>query len=202
MLEVAMSEEEPSCSEPSGKGDGNQKQEYAQNPGDILGDIESYSRLICVLKDCLSGISRKIIDSSNELKTVQQELAQKKKELKELYDVEASAATLLKLQEEHRLKKSEFEKFIESRHRLWEEEKALKQKEDEEYRKALKLRWQQEEEEHRNKLASELSLGRQRLEEKLRQIQHGIEKQELLKRDLLEREQELKRKELEWVRLI
>ena len=63
-----MSEAAPNSSETSGKGDVKVKQETIQNPGDILGDIERFSRLSCDLKDCLSGITGKIIESLNELK--------------------------------------------------------------------------------------------------------------------------------------
>ncbi|MBN2319846.1 MAG: hypothetical protein JXR49_12240 [Acidobacteria bacterium] len=198
-----MSEAAPKHPESSGKGDGTEKQGTAQNFGGIIGEIERFSSLSSDLKDCISGITRKIIDSLNELKSVQQAVAQKKQELKQLYNIEESAAALQNLREEHRLKQNEFENFIESQRRLWEEEKALNEKEDEEYRQALKLRRKREEEEYRHRLDREQLVVRQKLEEELRQIrQQNIEKQELMKQDFLKREQALKEKELEWVRLI
>ncbi|MBN2243416.1 MAG: hypothetical protein JW793_12080 [Acidobacteria bacterium] len=198
-----MSEAAPNSSELSGQTGRNEEQEPAPNTWDILGEIERFSRLSCDLKDCLSAITRKIIDSLSELKTVRQALAWKKEELKELCGMETSAAALMKLQEEHRLKQSEFEDFIENRRRLWEEEQERMRKEDEEYRRALGIRRREEEEAFRSRLDREMVLGRQKLEEELRQVrQQEIEKQESLKRDLAEREQALERKELEWIRMI
>lgn len=198
-----MNEAAPNRPESSETLDGAEKQGTAQYYGGIVGDIERFSRLSSELKDCLSGITRKIIKSLDELKSIQQAITQKKHELKEVYAVETSASALDNLREEHRLKQSEFESFMESQRRLWEEEKALREKEDEEYRQALKLRRKREEEEYNHKLAREQLLVRQKLEEELRQIRRQtIEKQELLKQDLIKREQALKEKELEWVRLI
>jgi preprotein translocase subunit Sss1 len=197
-----MSETEPNGPSP-GKTERTEKSETDQNVGGIIGDIERFSRLSSELKDCLSGITRKIIDSLDELKSVQQDVAQKKQELKELYDIEASAEALQYLDEEHRLKQSEFEGFMEGQRRLWEEEKNLREKEDKEYRQVLKMSRKREEEEYKHKLAGEELAARQKLEEELLQLrQRNIEKQELLKQDLLKREKALKEKELEWVRLI
>ncbi len=197
-----MSETEPNGSSP-GKTEGREKSGTDQYAGGIIGDIERFSRLSSELKDCLSGITRKIIESLNELKSIQQDVAGKKQELKELYDIEASAEALQHLNEEHRLKQSEFEGFMEGQRRLWEEEKNLREKEDEEYRQVLKIRRKREEEEYKHKLAREELAARQKLEEELLQLrQQNVEKQELLKQDLLKREKALKEKELEWVRLI
>ena len=202
ILEAEMSETESNGPSP-GKTGGTEKSGADQNVGGIIGDIERFSRLSSELKDCLSGITRKIIDSLNDLKSVQQDVARKKQELKELYDIEASAEALQLLNEEHRLKQSEFEGFMESQRRLWEEEKNLREKEDEEYRQVLKIRRKREEEEYKQKLVREELAARQKQEEELLQLrQRNIEKQELLKQDFLRREKALKEKELEWVRLI
>ena len=198
-----MSETAPNRSEHSGEGDRTENQQSDHNLGSIIADIERFSHLSSDLKDCLSGITRKIINSLNELKSIQQAAVQKKRELMDLYEIEASAAALKKLHEEHRLKQSEFENFMETQRRLWEEEKALKEREDEEYRQSLISRRQQEDEDFKNRLAQEQSIIRQKLEEELGQIRRqSSEKQELQERDLIKREQALKEKELEWVKLI
>ncbi len=198
-----MSEKAPNRSEHSGEGDRTENKEADHNLASIIRDIERFSHLSSELKDCLSGITRKIINSLNELKSIKQDAAQKKKELMDLFEIEASAATLIKLREEHRLKQSEFENFMENQRRLWEEEKALKEREDEEYRQSQMSRRQQEEEDLKQRLAREETLIRQKLEEELIQIRRqNTEKQELLHRDLMKREQALKKKELEWVKLI
>jgi len=185
------------------EGNGTGKQESDQNLGDILGEIERFSRISSELKDCISEITRKIINSLDALKSVQQAVAAKRMELKDLFEMETSAAELKKLHEEQRLKQSEFEKVMENQRRLWEDEKALKEKEDEAYRQALKLRREREESDYRERLAREESAIRQKVEEELRLArQQTIEKQELLQQDLVERERALKEKELEWVRLI
>jgi len=124
----------------------------------------------------------------DELSIIEQAVEQKKAELKELHDVEASASALKSLIEEHRSQKEEFEKFIESQRHLWEEEKAKKEREEEEYRR----KWSEEQLIIRRNLEEELSVIQQQ----------SIEKHTLLEKDLLKREQVLKNKELEWGNLI
>jgi hypothetical protein len=169
----------------------------------IYGDLERFSRLSSDLGKCLSDVALKIKNSVDEFNTVEQEVLHKKAELKEIYDVEASAAVLANLVEEHRLQKAEFEKFMENQRRLWEEEKLKREHEDEEYRQALQLHRQQEEKEYEKKWSEKRDMIRQKLEEELRAIQHqNSEQRKLLEIDLLNRERILKKKELEWDKLV
>ena len=73
-----MSEEAPKGSGSSMEGNGTGKQESDQNLGDILGEIERFSRISSELKDCISEITRKIINSLDALKSVRQAVARKK----------------------------------------------------------------------------------------------------------------------------
>jgi hypothetical protein len=175
----------------------------AEDSEGIYGDLERFSRLSSDLGKCLSDVALKIKNSVDEFNAVEQEVLHKKAELKEIYDIEASLAALANLVEEHRLKKAEFERFMESQRRLWEEEKLKKEHEDEEYKNALKLHRQREEEEYEKKWSEKRDIIRQKLEEELRAIQRqNSEQQKLLEIDLLNRERVLKKKELEWDKLI
>jgi hypothetical protein len=174
-----------------------------ENSEGIYGDLERFSRLSSDLKKCLSDVELKIKNSVDEFNEVEQAVLNKKAELKEIYDIETSAAALANLVQEHRLKKAEFERFLESQHRLWEEEKKKKKLEEEEYRNALELERQREEEEYEKKWSEKRGIIQQKLEEELRAIQRqSSEQQKLLEIDLLNREQVLKKKELEWDKLI
>ena len=169
----------------------------------IRGDLERFSRLSSDLGKCLSDVALKIKNSVDAFHAVEQEVLHKKAELKEIHDVEASAAALANLVEEHRLQKAEFDKIMERQRRLWEEEKLKREHEDAEYNRALKLHRQREEEEYEKKWSEKRDMIRQKLEEELRAIQRqNSEQQKLLEIDLLNRERILKKKELEWDKLV
>jgi len=175
----------------------------AEDSEGIYGDLERFSRLSSDLGKCLADVALRIKNSVDEFNAVDEEVRNKKAELKEIYDVEASAAALANLVEEHRLQKAEFERLMESQRRLWEEEKLKKEHEDVEYKNALKLSRQREEEEYEKKWSEKRDIIRQKLEEELRAKQRqSSEQQKLLEIDLLNRERILKKKELEWDKLI
>jgi hypothetical protein len=184
----------------------------------IASEIEHFSRLSSELTELLSNISQKIANSEEQLRVIQSTVDLKTAELKRLHNIEAGAVALEQLAEDHRLQKEGFERVMDHQHRLWEEEKAQREREDREYLENLKIRREQEEREFGENLeiqrqreeqefqrmwATEKSKARQQLEEELRAIeQNSREKQEAMERNCLERELLLKQKELEWVQLV
>jgi hypothetical protein len=67
---------------------------------DLLEEVGRLSRLSSDLRDCLQGLIRKINDATDTLNGLLQSIDLKKAELKRMYDIEASADALKKLEEE------------------------------------------------------------------------------------------------------
>jgi hypothetical protein len=169
----------------------------------IAGEIKRFSHLSSDLMECLSGLSRNLQSSLEQLNEIQSEINLKKEELKRLYDIEVSATALHQLREDHRLRKESFEILMESQRNSWEEEKARRAQEDKEFLENLKIQRQREEEEYRQKLAIEQQDARQKVDEEMRALQQENRlKLGALEVDYRHRESILKEKESEWTQLI
>jgi DNA repair exonuclease SbcCD ATPase subunit len=169
----------------------------------LAAEIERFSALSSELRDLLSGLSREIKISAEQLNRIRSAIDLKRKELNTLHGIEGTIAELERLNREHLQKKESLDRAIESQRALWEEEKTRRIQEHKEYAENLQIRREREGEEYRQAWAAEKLKARQSLEEELKTIQQeALQKQQALERDCLERELALKEKELEWVQLI
>ena len=169
----------------------------------LAAEIERFSTLSSELRDLLSGLSREIKISAEQLNRIRSAIDLQKRELKTLHGIEGTITELERLKQDHLQKKESFDRMVESQRALWEEEKTRRSREQKEHAENLQMRREREEEEYRQAWAAEKLKARQNLEEELKTVQQeALQKQQALERDCLERELALKQKELEWVHLI
>ncbi len=165
--------------------------------------MERVSHLSLDLSGLLSDLTREVQASMDQLEQLQSAVDVKKRELKTLYEIEASVATLERLMREQEAERENFERLMENQRSIWEEEKALHEQEEKEYLEALKARRKEEEEKYKHIWAVEHLKAQQELEEELRITQQrNVEKQKALESDIQDRDRRLQEKELEWGRLI
>jgi len=164
---------------------------------------ERFSALASDIAKILSDLSIEVKKSSDQLRGIERDVALKREELKTLCDIETSAVSLNQLIEEQRLQKENMERLMQSRRAVWEEEKARIDQEQSEYLENLRMQRQQEEDEHRRAWAAEQLKARERVDEELRALElKSRQTREAVERDLLEREQILRGKELECARFV
>ncbi len=150
--------------------------------------MERFSVLSTEMITLLMGLSQEIHQSAEELGAIRNAADLKKKELETLLEAEHSARALARQTEDLKREKEELEQYIRNQRASWEEERAQREKEVEEHRKD----WD-----------TEQFRARQELEEALRAIrQQNQEAHEAVEREWIDREQNLKNKELEWSQLI
>lgn len=172
-------------------------------PEKLAEEIQRFSGLSNELTEVLSRLSREVRAAAEQLAQVRSTLDAKNKELKAIYGLEASVATLEELVREKRQQKEEAERQMELERTAWEQEKARREQEERQYLENLRIRRQRDEEEYKQRWAAEKLKAQQKLEEELRVIQQeALKRQQALERDCLDRELKLKEKELEWVQLI
>jgi hypothetical protein len=166
-------------------------------------DIQHFSRLSSELTAFLSELSEKIRSSAEQLKMIEQAVALKTEDLKRLHNIEAATVELEQLIERQRLQKEQFENFMADQRSLWDEEKARRIRDNEEYLENLRLQREREEGEHRLQWEAKKSEAKQELAEELQAIQKKNRvNQEALEKDFLRRELLLKEKELEWMQIV
>jgi len=134
-------------------------------------EIERFSCLSTEMAGFLTRLSEGARKSAEQLSQICSEVDLKKKELKAIYGIEASAEALERLAQDHRQRKESFERLISDQRTLWEAEKAKRVNGEKEYQEKLRMRRQNEEEEYRQKWAGEKLRLQRQLEEELKSIQ-------------------------------
>jgi hypothetical protein len=184
------------------------------NPGEMSPDpleqakklsvnIQRFSKLSSEMAELMSLLSQEIDASVEQLNRLHIAVDRKKKELNILEEIETSAAALELRSRDYLQQKENLEKLMENQRTLWEEERTRRMQEEAEYLENLRVQRQREEEEYRVLWTAEKQKEKQKLEEELRILeQEGLQKQQAREKDCLERESNLKRKELEWTQLI
>ena len=104
--------------------------------------IKRFSGLASELTELLSSLSREVNLSADQLNQVRSTLDAKNKELKTLYGLEASAATLEGLIRDNRQQKEDLERQIEAQRAEWEEERSKREQEEDQYLENLRIRRQ------------------------------------------------------------
>lgn len=178
-------------------------QEPLMSAEEMAFHIERYSGLTTELGEHLTRLALGVKRSSEYLRWAQPAAELKKKELKNLYDIEAAAGALQQLIQAHQKEKEAFERSMADQRSLWEQEKAKRTQEDKDYCEDLRIRREREAEEYKQKTAADRLKAQQQLEEELKAVQQEeLQKRQSVERDLRQRELKLKEKELEWVQLI
>jgi hypothetical protein len=162
-----------------------------------------FSILSADIAKILSDLSIEVKRAFDQLQTLQSEVDLKKNELKMLHNLDVSAASLKQLIEDHRVQNENLERLRDSCRASWEEEKARFDREQKEYREAIQIQHQREEDEYRRRRAEEQLGAQQRLEADLEAAKQKCQRmQQALEKDCLEREQIIREKELQCSRLI
>jgi colicin import membrane protein len=165
--------------------------------------LRRFSDISSDMVNLVSDLSREVSMAMEQLRELREEAELRKKELRAFHDIEVSAAEIEQLLEAHREQKEGLERLLESHRSILKEEKAKRMQEEREYLENREMLRRREEEEYRKRWAEEESKAKRGLEEELRMIQRqNLEKQEVLAKNLRQREQQLKERELEWTRLI
>jgi len=176
--------------------------ESPQASGELSFQIERFSNLSDEMTSLLLQLSQEVQQSADQLQSIRLAVDSKKKELKTLHDIEASAISLSQLIEDHRQQREDLERSMENQRNAWEEEKTWRAQEEKEYLENLKNSREREEQEYQEMRALERLRAQQKLEAELREVeQKSLEKREALERELLEREQRLNENEEELARL-
>jgi hypothetical protein len=167
-----------------------------------LVDLQHFSRLSGELTSFLSDLSEKIRSSAEQLRMIEQAVVLKTEDLKNLHDIEVAAVELAQLIENQKLQKEQFENLMADQRNHWEEEKAKRDQEQDQYLQTLRMEREKEEEEYRLQLAAEKDKARQDLAQELQVVhERNQANQEAMEKEFLKRELLLKEKELEWMQL-
>jgi hypothetical protein len=166
-------------------------------------NIERFSALSTELTSVLTRLAQDIRAAAQQLEGIRAQVDAKKKELKTLHGIEATAVALERLALDHQRQKETLERAIAEERALWEEEKAKRAQEERECQESLRIRHEREEEAFRQQWANERLTAQHKLEEELQLMrQDSLEKQQTMERTCLERELKLREKEVEWAQLI
>ena len=169
----------------------------------LILNVERFSKLSLDLTSVLTHLSQEIQEAVEQLDHIWTAVDAKKKELKALHGIEATAVTLERMALDYQFQKESLEHAIADQRAIWEEEKATRAQEEKEYQETVRIRREMEEEALRQQRANERQLAQRKFEEELKLMQEAnLERQRALERNFLERELKLKEKELEWMRLV
>ncbi len=145
------------------------------------------SNLKIEISKMLGELSARLENAVNKFKDIQRAINFKEKELKEVYEIEKSAGTLLALVEAQNQKRREFEEEMEKLRAEWEKEK----------REEAKKR-EREREEYLYTFKREQQLAKDRFEDEKAKLEKEINlKKEAAEKELAEREKAIAEKEEE-----
>ena len=155
----------------------------------------------------LTQISDKLEDEVNRLNGIQKAIDIKEEEIKELYEIEKSAATLAALIEAQNQKRQEFEsemvqrkeglmQEIEKTRAEWKKEKETYEMETKEQNSAEKKKREREKEEFQYAFKREQELLKDKFEDEKAKLEREIQlKREQMEKELTEREKAISEKE-------
>jgi len=173
------------------------------------GVVKGISSLKLDMGKMLTQVSDKLEDEVNKLNSIQKAIAIKDDELKELYEIEKSAATLAALIEAHNQKRREYEsemavmkeelmQEIENTRAEWEKEEEKYEMEIKEHNTAEKKKREREKEEFQYTFKREQQLLKDEFEDEKAKLEREIQlKREQMEKELAEREKAISEKEEE-----
>jgi colicin import membrane protein len=135
----------------------------------------------------LAALSAKLVEQLQVLGNVEEAIALKREELKQLYDIESAAVSL-----------DDLDAKIQAQREAWMDEQARKQREFAEQQSERNKQWMRTEEEYQYRMSLEHKKGEDEFAYRLAQQEKANrDKQELLEKTWAEREAELKKREKE-----
>ena len=135
----------------------------------------------------LAALSAKLVEQLQVLGNVEEAIALKREELKQLYNIESAAVSL-----------DDLDAKIEAQRDAWMEEQARKQREFAEQQSERNKQWARVEEEYQYRMALEHKKGEDEFAYRMAQQEKGNrDKQEMLDKNWGQREEELKKREKE-----
>ena len=135
----------------------------------------------------LAALSAKLVEQLQVLGNVEEAIALKREELKQLYNIESAAVSL-----------DDLDAKIEAQRDAWMEEQARKQREFAEQQSERNKQWAHVEEEYQYRMALEHKKGEDEFAYRMAQQEKGNrDKQEMLDKNWGQREEELKKREKE-----
>ncbi|MEA1936220.1 MAG: hypothetical protein U9M96_05340 [Thermodesulfobacteriota bacterium] len=171
------------------------------------GVVKGISSLKLDMSKMLTQISDKLEDEVNRLNGIQKAIAIKEDELKELYEIEKSAATLAALIEAQNQKRQEYEsemavmkeelmQEIENTRAEWEKEEEKYEMEIKEQNAAEKKKREWEKEEFQYTFKREQQLLKDEFEDEKEKLEREIQlKREQMEKELAEREKAISEEE-------
>jgi len=173
------------------------------------GVVKGIGSLKLDISRTLTQISDKLEDEVNRLNGIQKAIDIKEEEIKELYEIEKSAAALAALIEAQNRKRQEFEfemavkkddlmREIEKTRAEWEKEKEKYETETKEQNSAEKKKREREKEEFQYNFKREQQLLKDEFEDEKAKLERNIQlKREQAEKELAEREKVISEKEEE-----
>ena len=171
------------------------------------GVVKGIGSLKLDMSRTLTQISDKLEDEVNRLNGIQKAIDIKEEEIKELYEIEKSAATLAALIEAQNQKRQEFEseivqrkeglmQEIEKTRAEWKKEKETYEMETKEQGSAEKKKREREKEEFQYAFEREQQLLKDNFEDEKAKLEREIQlKREQMEKELTEREKSISEKE-------
>ncbi len=202
---MSGSENELYGSRPAVNGSGIEGEAAKSNPPvqDFGSGMARFTKLSAELAEVMASMSEEVKAAAQQLDSIRASVDAKKRELKTLHGIEATAVALERLVLDYQRQKETLERSIVEQRVLWEDEKTNRAQEEKEYQESLRLRREKEEEAFRKQWAGERLAAQQKLEEELKVLrQESFEKQQTIEKECREREQKLAGREREWMQLI
>lgn len=135
----------------------------------------------------LAALSAKLVEQLQVLGNVEEAIALKREELKQLYNIESAAVSL-----------DDLDAKIEAQREAWMEEQARKQREFAEQQSERNKQWMRAEEEYQYRMTLEHKKGEDDFAYRMTQQEKANrDKQELIEKNWAQREEELKKREKE-----
>lgn len=135
----------------------------------------------------LAALSAKLVEQLQVLGNVEEAIALKREELKQLYNIESAAVSL-----------DDLDAKIEAQRESWQEEQARKQREFAEQQSERNKQWTRSDEEYQYRMAQERKKSEDDFAYRLAQQEKANrDKQEMLEKNWGQREEELKKREKE-----
>jgi hypothetical protein len=178
------------------------------------GVVRSIGELKSTIARTLTQLSDRLEDEIGKYSQICRAITAKDSELKEIYEIQRSASTLLafletqqrkqeEMQREFQTEKDQLEREIETTRAVWENEKQQREQEIKERDAAEQKRRQRELEEYRYSFAREQQLARDRSGDELAKAQKELaERQTQLEREWDQREKALAAREQELAELL
>jgi predicted amino acid-binding ACT domain protein len=151
------------------------------------------------IQGAVAKVSEQLMETTQELQTVQRAVILEREELEELHGKDVIASSIDVLLAQHAEQEKQLEQQITVKRQQWNEEQAVHQKEQRAYQENLVLVRQRDEDEHQYATGQRRRAEQDKFDEQLRLKERASrERQELLEKGWTAREEGLKAREKEF----